>query len=99
MTEKKASHHSNGFVWGMIIGGGLMYLLSTPNGRKILQEISEGGIEKIEEFIDMEELANLKQTLGNQFNGGDIVDDVEKETEPVAVAHKRRRLFKGIKRK
>lgn len=77
-----------------------MYLLSTPNGRQILQEISEGGIEKLEDYINVDELVNLKENLSKQFEE-DVVEQIEQEAEAQFSPHtpKRRRLFKGIKRK
>lgn len=53
------NHSSNGsfnaFLWGLIIGGGAVFLLGTKKGKKILKAISEEGLELSELFLEEEE--------------------------------------------
>lgn len=100
MDQKKGrEHHTNNFVWGLIIGGGLMYLLTTPNGRKILKEISEGGIDKLSEVIDFEQLHALHEELGEEFNEKDF-EGVEQEAKTdIAEKRAKKRFFKRAGKK
>ena len=42
------NNHSNkffdGFLWGAIIGGGLVFFLSTKKGKKLLETITKEGV-------------------------------------------------------
>lgn len=77
-----------------------MYLISTPNGRRILKEISEGGIEKLADYIDLEKLDEIKETIGNnfEFNESDF-EGIEQDAKQDMEATKKRRFFKGIRRR
>lgn len=99
---KKANAHSHGFVWGLLIGGGLMYLISTPNGRRILKEVSEGGIEKLADVIDLEKLNEIKQAIGEDFElDEEEFEGVEQnaQEELQSLPNPRKRLFRGIKKR
>ncbi len=52
-NQKSGGGFMSGFVWGAIIGGGIVYLLSTKKGKKILKAITEGGLEGVEELEDI----------------------------------------------
>lgn len=68
MTENKNEHRGgNTFFWGLIIGATFATLLATTKGRKILRDLTDLGLELMEDFID--------QKVGR--------DSVEKETEEV----------------
>ena len=43
---------SDGFLLGLIVGGGLALLFTTKKGNKILKVISEEGIEGLNKFIE-----------------------------------------------
>jgi hypothetical protein len=111
-TEKKHEHHGgpNGFIMGALLGGALVYLVGTPKGRRILKEVSENGIEFLENIESIEDLANLHW------------DDLEEEDEYIVKERNRqassspsqsstaasssskpassgRRFFRGVKRK
>lgn len=86
----------NGFIWGAIIGGGLVFLLNTKKGKRLLKLISEEGLDGISNLIggDNEE----------EFDGEDEGDslrengEVAKESSPTTNGHKPliKRFFKGI---
>lgn len=45
---KKGGHFFNGFFWGAVIGGGFAYLLSTKRGRDLLKELTQDGIDMLD---------------------------------------------------
>ena len=61
------NNHSNkffdGFLWGAIIGGGLVFFLSTKKGKKLLKTITEEGVEGLSEILEA------------QMDGGDLEDE------------------------
>jgi len=87
--------NNSGFVWGLLIGAALGSLLSTEKGRRILKELSEHGIESIESLMDIDE---IKQAMDEGIDRGKEFLNVDKKEEE-AVAKKKPRLFRGIKRK
>lgn len=54
MQDKKESKSSNNFLFGMIIGGALTYLIATERGREILKELFNEGMEKVQEMTSPE---------------------------------------------
>lgn len=87
----------SGFLWGAIIGGGLVFLLSTKKGKKLLQLISDKGLEGLSGLISDNEI------LDDEY---DEDEDLEKASSPKAPADKRtngetkiKRFFKGISKK
>ncbi|MCL5434841.1 MAG: hypothetical protein M1405_00430 [Patescibacteria group bacterium] len=43
---------SNGFILGLIVGGGAVFLLGTKTGKKILKNLSEQGWEGLTEMLE-----------------------------------------------
>lgn len=111
------NHHGNGFLngflWGAIIGGGVVFLLGTKKGKKLLKVITEG-LEDVSEITDLLEedefedyedqiKVSKKQTPEqekepeNQTNGELKHED---SSQPIhRVVGKAKRLFKGIPRR
>src|SRR3990167_9649043 len=46
------SRFSDGFLFGLIVGGGLALLFTTKKGNKILKVVSEEGFEGLNKFIE-----------------------------------------------
>lgn len=92
MDEKKG-RESHSFTWGMLVGGAMVLLLTTKKGRTILKEISEGGIEGIEEFIDIE----MVKELSKEFSGEDT-ESINETNEEKTTKKKKRRLFRGVRK-
>lgn len=92
MSEGRNS--SLGFMWGLIIGAALGSLLSTKKGRKIIKEISEHGLESLENIMNIDE---IKEVMDEGVAKGKEIFGDEEDTKPVF--KKRPRLFRGIKRK
>lgn len=91
--EKNDNKFMTGFLWGVIIGGVCVYLLSTKKGKNILKELSDNGFDLLEQ-------------VGEDVNEFDSSNQGEKPLpkSEVGVSSESgsglgRRFFKGIKRK
>ncbi|KKQ96242.1 MAG: hypothetical protein A3C27_00320 [Candidatus Levybacteria bacterium RIFCSPHIGHO2_02_FULL_39_36] len=84
MTENKNEHRGgNTFFWGLIIGATFATLLSTQKGRKILHDLTDLGLELIEDFID-ERVG--KDSLEKETE--EVQEDIESEVAEVDVPEK-----------
>lgn len=87
----------NGFLWGAIIGAGVVFLLGTKKGKKLLKTITEEGLEGVSGLSELVEeySADEEEKQEKDLNG-------EKEKEKSFVqnfAAPARRFFKGIPKK
>ena len=91
---------SNGFILGLIIGGGAVFLLGTKTGKNILRIVSEEGFEGLLALLEEYELADVDED-GEIYeetkpavhsNGVSESQDLEKEPAP------KKRFFKRIRR-
>lgn len=98
----------NGFLLGALIGAGTVFLLSSKKGKKLLKILSEGGLDKISDFLEEQEntieddfeedekVVSVKDSAESQKeqNGGLDHNADQKAKKPFA-----RRFFKGISRR
>lgn len=98
------NHHGggfmNGFLWGLIIGGGLVFLLGTKKGKKIVKVISEGLEEASElgnllEEEELEEDEEPEPTRSTQTSNGETKPE-ESQSVTETIASHTKRFFKGI---
>lgn len=100
MDNNHGRHNSNGFLLGLLLGAGIALLISTKKGRNIIKEITENGIDALEDVVAPGELKDL------------LNEDLEEEISPIEndmpdVAQvksthaptRSRRFFSGIKKK
>lgn len=93
MNETK---NNSGFVWGLLIGAAIGSLISTEKGRRIIKELSEHGLESIENLMDIEE---IKQAMDDTVDKGKEILDVDNKKEEVVVTVKKKpRFFRGIRK-
>ena len=52
MNNNHGNKFFDGFLWGAIIGGGLVFLLGTKKGKKILKMIAEEGAEGLSDILE-----------------------------------------------
>jgi hypothetical protein len=62
----------NGFLIGLIVGAGLVYLLTTKKGKKILKSLSEDGLDKI---TNLDELMKRFEKVTEEVTSGDEEDE------------------------
>ncbi|OGH21309.1 MAG: hypothetical protein A2958_00725 [Candidatus Levybacteria bacterium RIFCSPLOWO2_01_FULL_38_13] len=56
MSNGNNNRFFEGFLWGAIIGGGLVFFLTTKKGKKLLKTISENGLENLTEMLADDDL-------------------------------------------
>lgn len=86
---------SNAFLWGLIIGGLLVYLFTTKRGKKILKQLSEVGLEALD---------NISNVEGTDEYVDEDMEEVPNETPEETSTNENgdsrpRRFFKGVKRR
>lgn len=98
----------NGFLLGALIGGGVVFLLSSKKGKKLLKILSQEGLDNISDLLreqentieddceENEEAASVKDSQENQKdqNGEVRHNTPQEEKKPFA-----RRFFRGISRR
>ena len=98
---------SYGFLLGLIIGGGAVFLLGTKTGKNILKIISEEGLEgitkileeydlnpvEVDEFEDEEEV-EVEPKVQQSKTNGHARTSFEKEEVEVKETPSKRRFFK-----
>jgi hypothetical protein len=55
------SKFSNGFILGLLIGGGLVFLLGTKTGKNITKIISDQGLDGLLSLLDEYDVSNLEE--------------------------------------
>ena len=75
MNKNHSNKFFDGFLWGAIIGGGLVFILGTKKGKKILKMITEEGVEGLSEILE----AQMDEDLAGE--AGDLEEDGEKAPE------------------
>ncbi|MCL4418888.1 hypothetical protein M1146_02165 [Patescibacteria group bacterium] len=68
MNNNSGNRFFDGFLWGAIIGGGLVFLLGTKKGKKLLKTVTEEGVEGLSEILEA------------QMNDG-LSDEEEEDSE------------------
>jgi len=66
---------SNGFILGLIIGGGAVFLFGTKTGKKLLKKFSEEGWEGLTEMLE-------------EVDMGEYEEEPMEDTEVVSTNHK-----------
>lgn len=72
--ENKSPQNSsfmNGFLWGLLLGGAIVFLLGTKKGKRLLKILTEEGIEGMAELGE----------LINEFGNGDEEEILEKKSK------------------
>lgn len=90
-----------GFLIGLALGGGAVFLLGTKRGKNILKTLTEEGFERLSSLEDLLE-DELHQSVAKKkkHNGEAKPNGQAKEVPavPVVTTHPRR-FFRGIKKK
>lgn len=83
MANNHESHHCGGskfmtgLMWGAIIGGGLVFLLGTPKGKKIIKALSEEGL-VLSELLGDDEEEEIEEVIVRQKPPKKVEKVVEK---------------------
>lgn len=92
---------SNGFLWGLIIGGGLVFLLGTKKGRRLLKAVTEDGFEGISELYDLfkEETEKYDEPHSEKKSKPTLEEDGLKHPSNGPTLSSIKRFFKGVPKK
>lgn len=87
-NSNSGSKFINGFLLGALIGAGVVFLLGTKKGKKLLKAISEEGLGNISNILEEEKVDDIDDL--------DEDKEVEKVIPSEEVRPKVRRFFRGI---
>lgn len=94
---------SNGFILGLIIGGGAVFLFGTKTGKKLLKKFSEEGWEGLTEILEEAQMEDYEEepmeeaevvSANPKSTNGELKEEAPEE---VKVASKKR-FFKKIRK-
>jgi hypothetical protein len=91
--EESTKKNSHGFTWGMIVGGAVVLMLTTKRGRQILKDLTEGGIEGLEDYIDLEKIKALTSEFNDEDESEKESDSGEKKDDTTKKPVKKRKRF------
>lgn len=90
----------NGLLWGLILGGSLVFLLGTKKGKRIIKVINEGlnEVSEVAELFEEDEYEGEKpkQKMVKTEVKSSINEETEQEEQEAPQAKK---FFKGIPKK
>lgn len=99
------SKFSTGFLLGLIIGGGAVFLLGTRTGKNLLKIVSEQGLDgliSVLEDYDLGDLEEYEEEVGEEPKESKANSHAKEEKiEKVTEEHKetpKRRFFKRVRR-
>ncbi len=106
MNNNHDSKFSTGFLLGLLIGGGAVFLLGTRTGKNLLKIVSEQGLDGLLSVLEDYDLADLEEYEEDEVEPVEEVKTnghaVEKPQEKVAKeSYKetpKRRFFKRVRR-
>lgn len=89
---------SHGFLLGLIIGGGAVFLLGTKTGKNLLKIASEQGLEGFANLLEEYDLASVEEyedeTKEENKTNGHVKNSFEKEEVEVKESPSKKRFFK-----
>lgn len=80
--EDEKQKHSHGFTWGMIVGGAVVLMLTTKRGRQILKEVTDGGIEGLDQYLDIDKIKALTSEFDDEDEDLETPAERKKTTSP-----------------
>lgn len=104
-TEHKGNGFFNGFIFGLLIGGGLVFLFGTQKGRRVLQLL----LEQVEENTQLSDLLEMPEGEEEYFDEVEEPEEVlaedsqekadQQDNKPHKAVAKVKRFFKGAPKK
>ena len=100
---------SNGFLLGLLIGGGAVFLFGTKRGKKLLRQFSESGMEGLSDILEEIDLENYQEepleeteeeapevssASSNSHSNGELKEKIVEEVK----AKGKKRFFKRASR-
>ena len=96
------SKFSNGFILGLLIGGGLVFLLGTKTGKNITKIISDQGLDGLLNLLEEYDVSNLEEEgdeeeFNPEVKTNSVKEDHQVLEEEVKPAPKKR-FFKRLRK-
>lgn len=95
-NNKSGNNFFSGFLLGVLVGAGLVFLLGTKRGKKLLKMLSEKGLDNVSNILKDEDV-----TMDPDESYGDSGENTPKKeatAKDVEGKPRVRRFFKGISR-
>ncbi|MCL4387470.1 hypothetical protein M1307_03710 [Patescibacteria group bacterium] len=104
MNNNHDSKFSTGFLLGLLIGGGAVFLLGTRTGKNLLKIVSEQGLDGLLGVLEDYDLADLEEYEDEEVpeevktNGHAVEKPQEKVVKESYKETPKRRFFKRVRR-
>ena len=104
MNNNHDSKFSTGFLLGLLIGGGAVFLLGTRTGKNLLKIVSEQGLDGLLGVLEDYDLADLEEYEEDEVseevktNGHAEKETTEKVAKESYKETPKRRFFKRVRR-
>jgi hypothetical protein len=101
-------HGGGGFLAGLLIGAAVGALVSTQKGRQILKDLSDYGLEYVENAINLDDIETILNEDTEEMSNGEVKSEPVSEgyepgsaesSEEARETPKKKRLFRGIRKK
>lgn len=95
-NNKSGNNFFSGFLLGVLVGAGLVFLLGTKRGKKLLKMLSEKGLDNVSNILKDEDV-----TMDPDESYGDSEENTPKKeatAKDVERKPKVKRFFRGISR-
>ena len=93
-NNNNSQHHNggfaNGFLFGLVVGAALVFLLATKKGRRILKLISEEGFDNLADIVDEYTREDEEEIEIDQTKNGELKQEA-------AVKKAKKRFFRRAK--
>lgn len=94
------SKFSTGLILGLIIGGGLVFLLGTKSGKNLLKIISERGLDGFADLLEEYDLAEIEEEEDEAQTP--VYEESSEEPKETSNGHKKespkKRFFRRLKK-
>lgn len=95
MENNRDSKFLTGFIWGAVIGAGIVFLLGTKKGKKLLKTISEEGISSLSDLLEQTEeseydVSNNSNQEQEKKTNGELNHEIKEENKKPSI----RRFFR-----
>lgn len=79
MDNRNNNSSGGGFLFGMLIGGALVFLVGTNKGRRILKSLTEEGFEGLSDIIEKagEEIEEEEEISAPRVRKARVVEEAE----------------------
>lgn len=97
--NSESGKFSTGFILGLLLGGGLVFLLGTRTGKNLLKIISEQGLEGISDLLEEYDLEDSEEEENESLQAEETTDQkINEASNGQKKETPKKRFFKRFKR-